>query len=186
VSPSLFSEIGRAMLTVWRALRYCAVEFKVTVVQKENFMSLDYVSNQRSSRRRSAICRRCMGYLTAAPESETTCRQARLGFDSLGCGTCAHRRLQVDTSEVLGQKLRIPVMAPIGSLQTITPRGASAVAKAAADSGSMNSLALYPAESWKRSRPARTIRIFHSISGGLDWCAEIVGRVKRLATSHSA
>jgi hypothetical protein len=105
-------------------------------------MSLDYVSNQEiiQAAHRS-LPQDVWDYLTGGAESETTMRRNRLGFDSLGL----RPRVLVDVSKVdtsttfLGQKLRIPVMmAPIGSLQTITPEGGVAVAKAAAEFGTMN------------------------------------------------
>jgi len=80
-------------------------------------------------------------YLTGGAESETTMRRNRLGFDSRGL----RPRVLVDVSKIntsttfLGQKVRIPVMiAPIGSLQTVTPEGGVAMAKAAAEFGTMN------------------------------------------------
>ncbi|MEO6165399.1 MAG: alpha-hydroxy-acid oxidizing protein, partial [Candidatus Binatia bacterium] len=105
-------------------------------------MSLDYVSNQEiiQAAHRN-LPQDVWDYLTGGAESETTMRRNRLGFDSLGL----RPRVLVDVSKVdtssifLGQKLRIPVMmAPIGSLQTITPEGGVAVAKAAAEFGTMN------------------------------------------------
>src|SRR5256885_6038097 len=105
-------------------------------------MSLDYVSNQEiiQAARRN-LPQDVWDYLTGGAESETTMRRNRLGFDCLAL----RPRVLVDVSKVdtsttfLGQKLRIPVMmAPIGSLQTITPEGGVAVAKAAAEFGTMN------------------------------------------------
>ena len=90
-------------------------------------MSFDYVSNQEiiQAARRN-LPQDVWDYLTGGAESETTMRRNRLGFDCLGL----RPRVLVDVSKVdtsttfLGQKLRIPVMmAPIGSLQTITPEG---------------------------------------------------------------
>jgi glycolate oxidase len=107
-----------------------------------------------------------------------------LGFDSLGL----RPRVLVDVSKVdttttfLGQKLRIPVMmAPIGSLQTITPEGGVAVAKAAAEFGTMNFVSSVTQPSLEEiSASTNHPKIFQLyVRGDLDWCAEILGRVKK-------
>src|ERR671925_2067628 len=104
-------------------------------MEGEGSMSLDFVTNQEiiMAARRN-LTQDVWDYLSGGSESETTMRRNRLGFDSLalrprGCVDVS----QIDTSTTfLGQKLRIPVMmAPIGSLQTITPEGGVAVSKAA-------------------------------------------------------
>jgi len=148
-------------------------------------MSLDYVSNQEiiQAARRN-LPQDVWDYLTGGAESETTMRRNRLGFDSLGL----RPRVLVDVSKVdtsttfLGQKLRIPVMmAPIGSLQTITPEGGIAVAKAAAEFGTMNFVSSVTQPSLEDiAASTNHPKIFQLyIRGGLDWCAEIVGRVKK-------
>src|SRR5688572_3922749 len=148
-------------------------------------MSLDYVSNQEiiQAARRN-LPQDVWDYLTDGAESESTMRRNRLGFDSLGL----RPRVLVDVSKVdtsttfLGQKLRIPVMlAPIGSLQTITPEGGVAVAKAAAEFGTMNFVSSVTQPSLEDiAASTNHPKIFQLyIRGGLDWCAEIVGRVKK-------
>jgi glycolate oxidase len=148
-------------------------------------MSLDYVSNQEiiQAARRN-LPQDVWDYLTGGAESETTMRRNRLGFDSRGL----RPRVLVDVSKVdtsstfLGQKLRIPVMmAPIGSLQTITPEGGVAVAKAAAEFGTMNFVSSVTQPSLEEiAASTNHPKIFQlSIRGGLDGCAEIVGRVKK-------
>ena len=144
-------------------------------------MSFDYVSNQEiiQAARRN-LPQDVWDYLTGGAESETTMRRNRLGFDCLGL----RPRVLVDVSKVdtsttfLGQKLRIPVMmAPIGSLQTITPEGGAAVAKAAAEFGTMNFLSSVTQPSLEEVAACTNHpKIFQLyIRGGLDWCAEIVG-----------
>jgi isopentenyl diphosphate isomerase/L-lactate dehydrogenase-like FMN-dependent dehydrogenase len=107
-----------------------------------------------------------------------------LGFDRIAL----RPRVLIDVSKIdtsttfLGQKLRIPVMmAPIGSLQTITPEGGVAVAKAAAEFGTMNFVSSVTQPSLEEIAASTDHpKIFQLyIRGGLDWCAEIIGRVKQ-------
>jgi glycolate oxidase len=148
-------------------------------------MALDYVSNQEiiQAAHRN-LPQDVWDYLTGGAESETTMRRNRLGFDSLGL----RPRVLVDVSKVdtsttfLGQKLRVPVMmAPIGSLQTITPEGGVAVAKAAAEFGTMNFVSSVTQPSLEEiAASTNHPKIFQLyIRGDLNWCAEIVGRVKK-------
>jgi glycolate oxidase len=148
-------------------------------------MSLDYVSNQEiiQAAHRN-LPQDVWDYLTGGAESETTMRRNRMGFDNLGL----RPRVLVDVSKVdtsttfLGQKLRIPVMmAPIGSLQTITPEGGVAVAKAAAEFGTMNFVSSVTQPSLEEiAASTNHPKIFQLyIRGDLNWCSEIVGRVKK-------
>ncbi len=113
-------------------------------------MALNFVTNQEiiMAARRN-LSDNVWHYLTGGAESETTMRRNRFGLDSLAFrprvpALDADRGL-VDVSEIdgsttfLGHKLAIPVMlAPIGSLQSITPEGGVAVAKAAEEFGTVN------------------------------------------------
>ena len=148
-------------------------------------MSLDYVSNQEiiQAAHRN-LPQDVWDYLSGGAESETTMRRNRLGFDSIAL----RPRVLVDVSKIdtstvfLGKKLRIPVMlAPIGSLQTITPEGGVAVAKAAAEFGSMNFVSSVTQPILEEIAASTTHpKIFQLyIRGGLDWCAEIIARVKK-------
>jgi isopentenyl diphosphate isomerase/L-lactate dehydrogenase-like FMN-dependent dehydrogenase len=148
-------------------------------------MALDYVSNQEiiQAAHRN-LPQDVWDYLSGGAESETTMRRNRMGFDTLAL----RPRVLVDVSKVdtsttfLGQKLRIPVMmAPIGSLQTITPEGGAAVAKAAAEFGTMNFLSSVTQPTLEEvAASTNHPKIFQLyIRGKLDWCAEIVGRVKK-------
>jgi len=148
-------------------------------------MSLDFVTNQEviMAARRN-LTQDVWDYLSGGAESETTMRRNRLGFDSLAL----RPRVCVDVSKIdtsttfLGQKLRIPVMmAPIGSLQTITPEGGVAVAKAAAVFGTLNFVSSVTQPSLEEIAASTTHpKIFQLyIRGGLDWCEEILQRVKK-------
>jgi isopentenyl diphosphate isomerase/L-lactate dehydrogenase-like FMN-dependent dehydrogenase len=148
-------------------------------------MSLDFVTNQEiiMAARRN-LTQDVWDYLSGGAESETTMRRNRLGFDTLAL----RPRVLVDVSKVetattfLGQKLRIPVMmAPIGSLQTITPEGGVAVAKAAAEFGTMNFVSSVTQPSLEEiAASTHHPKIFQLyVRGDLEWCAEILGRVKK-------
>jgi glycolate oxidase len=148
-------------------------------------MALEYVSNQEiiQAAHRN-LPQDVWDYLSGGAESETTMRRNRMGFDCLAL----RPRVLVDVSKIdtsttfLGQRLRIPVMmAPIGSLQTITPEGGVAVAKAAAEFGTMNFLSSVTQPTLEEVAASTTHpKIFQLyIRGNLDWCAEIVGRVKK-------
>ena len=90
---------------------------------------------------RNNVPRSVWNYVTGAAETETTLRRNRNCLDALAL----RPRILRDVRETnpgttfLGHKLRIPcLLAPIGSLQTLTPEGGIAVAKAAAEFGIIN------------------------------------------------
>ena len=77
-------------------------------------------------------------YLVGGAESETTLRRNRQALDSIAFRPRVLRDVSgVDCSAtLLGRRLRAPVLlAPIGSLQDLHPRGGAAVAEAAAGAG---------------------------------------------------
>jgi isopentenyl diphosphate isomerase/L-lactate dehydrogenase-like FMN-dependent dehydrogenase len=145
-------------------------------------MSLDFVTNQEVIQAaRKNLNQDIWDYLSGGAESETTMRRNRMGFDHLAL----RPRICVDVSKIdtsttfLGQKLRIPVMlAPMGSLQSITPEGGVAVAKAAAQFGSINFVSSVTQPTLEEIAAAtNTPKIFQLyIRGGLDWCKEMVDR----------
>ncbi len=74
-------------------------------------------------------------------ETETSLKRNRQGFDSLGLAPRILRNVaNVDPSTTfLGKQIRLPVMlAPIGSLQLVTPDGGLASAQAAAEVGTIS------------------------------------------------
>jgi isopentenyl diphosphate isomerase/L-lactate dehydrogenase-like FMN-dependent dehydrogenase len=77
-------------------------------------------------------------YIVGGTETETTLRRNRMALDSIALRPRVLRDVsKVDASvEVLGRKLRLPVvLCPVGSLESIHPRGAEPVARAAAEFG---------------------------------------------------
>jgi len=121
-------------------------------------------------------------YLTGGAESETTMRRNRFGLDSLAF----RPRALADVSKVdpsttfLGQNLAIPVMlAPIGSLQSITPGGGATVAKAAAEFGTINFVSSVTQPSLEEiaaaSAKAKIFQLY--VQGDLKWVENLLARV---------
>jgi len=152
-------------------------------------MALDFVTNQEiiMAARRN-LTDNVWHYLTGGAESETTMRRNRFGLDSLAFRPC----VLVDVSKVdasttfLGHKLRIPVMlAPIGSLQSITAEGGVAVAKAAEEFGTVNFVSSVTQPSLEEIAAAsRNPKIFQLyVQGDLKWLKTLIGRVKQAGYS---
>ena len=148
-------------------------------------MASDFVTNQEIM-----IAARCnltdnvWHYLTGGAESETTMRRNRFGLDSL----VFRPRVLADVSKVdpsttfLGHNLSIPVMlAPIGSLQSITPEGGLAVAKAAAEFGTINFVSSVTQPSLEDIAVASpNPKIFQLyVQGDLNWVENLLRRVKQ-------
>jgi len=146
-------------------------------------MALDFVTNQEiiiAARRN--LTDNVWHYLTGGAESETTMRRNRFGLDSLAF----RPRALADVSKVdpsttfLGQNLAIPVMlAPIGSLQSITPGGGATVAKAAAEFGTINFVSSVTQPSLEEIAAASAkSKIFQLyVQGDLKWVENLLARV---------
>jgi isopentenyl diphosphate isomerase/L-lactate dehydrogenase-like FMN-dependent dehydrogenase len=153
-------------------------------------MALDFVTNQEVIvAARANLDQNAWDYLTGGAESETTMRRNRLGLDSLAF----RPRILVDVSSIdtstsfLGNKLRIPVMlAPIGSLQLLTPEAGVAVAKAAEEFGTINFVSSVTQPSLEEIAAAsRSPKIFQLyVAGDLKWVESLLARVKN--TGYSA
>lgn len=122
-------------------------------------------------------------YLTGGAESETTMCRNRLALDSLAL----RPRVLVEVSKIdpstmfLGNKLRIPVMlAPIGSLQIMTPEGAVAVAKAAYEFGTLNFVSSVTQPNLEETAAATPHpKIFQLyVQGDMRWVETLLARVK--------
>jgi glycolate oxidase len=152
-------------------------------------VSVDFVTNQEivlAARRN--LAQNVWDYLTGGAESETTMRRNRFGLDSLAF----RPRVLVDVSRIdpsttfLGHRLRIPVMlAPIGSLQAITPQGGVAVAKAAEEFGTINFVSSVTQPSLEEIASAsRGPKIFQLyVQGDWKWIENLLGRVKKAGYS---
>src|SRR5918994_1190652 len=115
-------------------------------------------------------------------------RRNRFGLDSLAF----RPRVLVDVSKIetttnfLGHELRIPVMlAPIGSLQSLTAEGGVAVAKAAEEFGTVNFVSSVTQPSLEEIAAAsRNPKIFQLyVQGDLKWVESLLIRVKRAGYS---
>lgn len=113
-------------------------------------------------------------YVNGAAGSETTMRRNRYALDSyafLPRVLCDVSRIDA-SSNVLGQKIRIPVLlAPMGSMQLINPEGAKGAAKAAAEFGTGHILSSVARNSVEEIAAAnRGLKIYQLyIRGGMDW-----------------
>ena len=148
-------------------------------------MAVDFVSNQEiivAARRN--LNQNVWDYLTGGAESETTMRRNRYGLDSLAF----RPGVLVDVSNIdpsttfLGHRLKIPVMlAPIGSLQAITPHGGVAVSKAAEQFGTINFVSSVTQPSLEEiAASGRNPKIFQLyVQGDLKWIEILLGRVKK-------
>jgi len=150
---------------------------------------MDFVTNQEiiMAARRN-LSDNVWHYLTGGAESETTMRRNRFGLDSLAF----RPRVLVDVSDIdpsttfLGHQLAIPVMlAPIGSLQSITPEGGVAVAKAAEEFATVNFVSSVTQPSLEEIAAAsRNPKIFQLyVQGDLKWVQNLLQRVKQAGYS---
>jgi len=127
-------------------------------------------------------------YLSGGAESETTMRRNRYGLDSFAF----RPQVLADVAEInhstnfLGQRLRIPVMlAPIGSLQSITAEGGIAVAKAAEEFGTVNFVSSVTQPSLEEiAEASRNPKIFQLyVQGDFKWVENLLTRVKHAGYS---
>ena len=147
-------------------------------------MPADFVTNQEIiAQARRNLTQHVWDYLTGGAESETTMCRNRFGLDSVGF----RPRILVDVSKIdasttfLGHRLRIPVMlAPIGSLQIMTPEGAVAVAKAAREFGTLSFVSSVTQPSLEETAAATSHpKIFQLyVQGDMKWIEGLLTRVK--------
>jgi isopentenyl diphosphate isomerase/L-lactate dehydrogenase-like FMN-dependent dehydrogenase len=128
-------------------------------------------------------------YIEGGAETETTARRNRLAIDSLALRPRVLRDVSsIDThSTLLGHPLRIPVvLAPIGALQTITPDGGIASARAAERFGVLpiiSSVTEPSLEAVGAATPGPKVSQLY-IRGDAAWADELIGRV--LGAGYSA
>jgi glycolate oxidase len=155
-------------------------------------MALDFVSNQEIIvAAREKLDPHAWIYLTGGAESETTMRRNRLGARFARAAPARPRRRLAarHVDHVSRPQAKIPVLlAPIGSLQILTPEGALAVAKAAAEFGTVNFVSSVPQPRSKRVAAAtRAPKDLPALrQGDMKWVEDILARVKRAGFSASA
>ena len=121
-------------------------------------------------------------YISGAAESETTARRNRLAIDSLALRPRVLRDVaSIDTSStLLGHPLRIPVvLAPVGALETITPDGGIASARAAERFGVLPIISSVTEPSFAAvgaATPGPKVSQLY-IRGDAAWADELIGRV---------
>ena len=148
-------------------------------------MTLDFVTNQEiivSARRN--LTDNVWHYLTGGAESEMTMRRNRYGLD----GLAFRPRVLIDVSRIetsamfLGQRLKMPVMlAPIGSLQSITPEGGLTVSRAADEFGTINFVSSVTQPSLEEiAQASHSPKVFQLyVQGDLKWVKNLLTRVKQ-------
>ena len=147
-------------------------------------MGSKYVTTQEIiTQARRNLSQHVWHYLTGGAESETTMCRNRLALDSLAL----RPRVLVDVSKIdpsttfLGHRLRIPVMlAPIGSLQLMTPEGAVAVARAAHEFGTVSFVSSVTQPSLEETAAATLHPKFFQlyVQGDMKWIETLLTRVK--------
>ena len=121
-------------------------------------------------------------YICGAAESETSLRRNRLALDCLAFRPRVLRDVRrIDTStDFLGQKLDLPILlAPMGSLEKISPGGGSDVDTAAEETGTINFVSTVTQPSLEEiaanSPHPKVFQIY--VRGDDDWIRALVRRV---------
>jgi glycolate oxidase len=122
-------------------------------------------------------------YLVTGASSETTLRRNRLALDSLALRPRVVRDVSsVDTSvSFLGTTLRMPViLAPIGSMQHLSPDGGISFARAAAEFGTMMAVGMMSPPGIEAIAAAtdapRILQIY--VQGDDVWLANVIQRAE--------
>jgi glycolate oxidase len=155
--------------------RFCHGGFRVT----------EFMTNTEIVRAaQAALEPQAWDYIVGGSETEMTLRRNREAIEGLAFRPRVLRNVQtVDTSmKLLGTNLRIPyILAPVGSLQTVTPSGAAAQVKGACAFGTLPVVSSVSEPALEESAAAapgdKWFQLY--IRGDVNWIAEIVGRVKK-------
>ncbi len=128
--------------------------------------------------------RHVWNYIAGAAETETTLHRNRDSLDRLALRPRVLRDVrEIDTSATfLGHPLRIPcLLAPIGSLETLTPGGGADVARAAAEFGTINLVSTVTRPGLEEiAEAADHPKIFQIyVRGDESWTDELIDRARR-------
>ena len=128
-------------------------------------------------------------YIVGGTETETTLRRNRMALDSVAFRPRVLRDVsKVDaTTEVLGRKLRLPVvLCPVGSLESFHPGGAEPVVKAAGEFGVAHMLSSVcdPGLEEVAQAAPDALRMFQLyVRGDADWADAHVERAMKAGYS---
>src|SRR5258707_4750367 len=129
-------------------------------------------------------------YIVGAAETETTMRRNRMALDEIAFRPRVLRNVaKVDASvEVLGRKLRLPVMlAPVGALEIFDPGAGASVARAAGRFGGAHMLSSVTQPGLEKVAEAApdALRIFQLyVRGDVDFVEDQVNRA--IASGYTA
>jgi glycolate oxidase len=123
-------------------------------------------------------------YIVGGSETETTLRRNRAAIESLAFRARILRNVEhCDTSTtLLGTKLRMPfILAPVGSLQSIHPSGASGQVRGACAFGTLPVVSSVSEPAIEESAAAaagdKWFQLY--VRGDIDWIAAFVGRARK-------
>jgi isopentenyl diphosphate isomerase/L-lactate dehydrogenase-like FMN-dependent dehydrogenase len=123
-------------------------------------------------------------YIAGGSETEVTLARNREAIEGLAFRARILRDVShIDTSaRLLGTKLRIPyILAPVGSLQSITPAGAAGQVRGACAFGTLPVISSVTEPALEEAAAAapgdKWFQLY--VRGDVDWLAEIIGRVRK-------
>jgi isopentenyl diphosphate isomerase/L-lactate dehydrogenase-like FMN-dependent dehydrogenase len=123
-------------------------------------------------------------YIVGGSETETTLARNREAIEGLAFRARILRDVsKVDTSaKILGTKLRMPyILAPVGSLQSITPAGSAAQVRGACAFGTLPVISSVTAPTLEEAAAAapgdKWFQLY--VRGDIDWIDDIVGRARK-------
>jgi isopentenyl diphosphate isomerase/L-lactate dehydrogenase-like FMN-dependent dehydrogenase len=132
---------------------------------------------------RAKLAPHAWDYIAGGAETETTLRRNRMAIEAFAfCARVLRDVEHVDTSTtLLGSKIRIPyLLAPVGSLQDISPDGSAAQVRGACEFGTIPVISSVTEPSLEDAAAAATgdkwFQLY--VRGDIDWVAEIVGRAR--------
>jgi glycolate oxidase len=144
----------------------------------------DYISTTQIVRAaRAKLEPHAWDYIVGGAETETTLRRNRAAIEKYAfCARVLRNVEHVDTSTtILGSKVSIPyILAPVGSLQTITPAGGAAQVRGACGFGTIPVISSVTEPTIEEAGAAapgdKWFQLY--VRGDIDWIAEIVGRAR--------
>ena len=145
----------------------------------------DFLTNTEIIRKaQETLAPHAWDYITGGSETEMTIARNRAAIEGLAFRARILRDVSnIDTSvKLLGTKLRMPyILAPVGSLQSITPSGSAAQVRGACAFGTLPVVSSVSEPTLEEAAAAcagdKWFQLY--IRGDIDWIADIVGRVRQ-------